>query len=545
MKYDIFISYRRRGGYETAKHLYDLLSRDGYKVSFDIDTLRSGDFDTELLKRIDECNDFILVVDPHAFDKVFDKDTPANSDWLRCELAYALKKNKNIIPVFLSGISSFPANLPPDISSVITKNGPQYNKYYFDSFYEKLKADFLSTKAPSNRLTTIRIIGLSLFVFLLGIGIYRSIPDRNENKDEEQSNSISVTELNSTMSSSRAIAVVSDVIRRRPILAYGFEDNGRTKIAALINENEFEGDEPGRMIAMSPDPRLVLISNEAGVWDIELDQHLDVNCFYKKLDYSGNHQPYEEFEDEFFLFHFKEDSRVFKVDENMYFFFGDSRSYGGNATADIIHEYVAINLSNLAFHTIRYLEISDSRSDNGMLLLSNTYPTGIKDYLLGKFETDTTVKKADGIVLSHNPDHAVKDWFLDNPNCSGYLDSLDYGEKHTLFVRRYERMPFLEDYEENEDMFKVYTIGNYKVYSRWRGDVFALDERTDEYFLVWTDLLHYNTKFIEDAGDNWIRLVYGEQSLDNKTTNAVIYNLDTHTYYYSRVNFSYEKYNSW
>ena len=38
MKYDIFISYRRKGGYETAKHLYDLFSKDGYRVSFDLDT---------------------------------------------------------------------------------------------------------------------------------------------------------------------------------------------------------------------------------------------------------------------------------------------------------------------------------------------------------------------------------------------------------------------------------------------------------------------------------------------------------------------------
>lgn len=51
-KYDIFISYRREGGYDTAKHLNDLLVRDGYKVSFDIDTLRSGDFDAQLLDRI-------------------------------------------------------------------------------------------------------------------------------------------------------------------------------------------------------------------------------------------------------------------------------------------------------------------------------------------------------------------------------------------------------------------------------------------------------------------------------------------------------------
>ena len=61
-KYDIFISYRRDGGYDTAKHLYDLLTRDGYSVSFDIDTLRNGDFDIELLKRVEECIDFFLIL---------------------------------------------------------------------------------------------------------------------------------------------------------------------------------------------------------------------------------------------------------------------------------------------------------------------------------------------------------------------------------------------------------------------------------------------------------------------------------------------------
>ena len=48
--------------------LNDLLVHDGYTVSFDIDTLREGDFDETLLKRIDQCVDFILVVDKHKFD---------------------------------------------------------------------------------------------------------------------------------------------------------------------------------------------------------------------------------------------------------------------------------------------------------------------------------------------------------------------------------------------------------------------------------------------------------------------------------------------
>lgn len=143
MKYDIFISYRREGGYDTAKHLNDLLVRDGYRVSFDIDTLRKGDFDTQLLSRIEECRDFILIVDQHAFDRTLDPKFDPKKDWLRCELAHALKLNKNIIPIFLSGVSGFPDGLPADIVNVVKKNCPEYNRYYFNDFYKTLKKRFL------------------------------------------------------------------------------------------------------------------------------------------------------------------------------------------------------------------------------------------------------------------------------------------------------------------------------------------------------------------------------------------------------------------
>lgn len=153
MKYDVFISYRREGGYDTAKHLNDLLTRDGYKVSFDIDTLRNGDFDTQLLTRIEQCKDFILIVDSHAFDRTLDPNFDPQKDWLRCELAHALKHKKNIIPVFLSGVSSFPDGLPEDIVDVVKKNGPEYNKYYFNDFYKKLRSKFLTSWGRTKKLT--------------------------------------------------------------------------------------------------------------------------------------------------------------------------------------------------------------------------------------------------------------------------------------------------------------------------------------------------------------------------------------------------------
>ena len=148
--FDIFISYRRKGGFETAKHISDLLVHDGYTVSFDLDTLREGSFDTQLLTRIDECEDFIIIIDQHAFDRTLDPDFNPEMDWMRKELSHALLKGKNIIPILLSG-ASFPHNLPDDIRNVMYKNGPEYSQGYFDAFYQKLKA-FLHSK-PFERRT--------------------------------------------------------------------------------------------------------------------------------------------------------------------------------------------------------------------------------------------------------------------------------------------------------------------------------------------------------------------------------------------------------
>ena len=138
MIYDIFISYRRDGGGDTAGRINDLLTADGYSVSYDVDTMREGRFDTQLLERIKQCQDFILVVDKNCFVRTIDPDTDPQEDWLRQELSYALKLEKNIIPVLLAG-ASFPKQLPDDIKAVRKINAPTCVHEYFDSFYSKLK----------------------------------------------------------------------------------------------------------------------------------------------------------------------------------------------------------------------------------------------------------------------------------------------------------------------------------------------------------------------------------------------------------------------
>jgi hypothetical protein len=78
MKYDVFISYRREGGYDAARLIYDRLKMDKYRVHFDLDTLRNGDFDEALYQRIDECKDFVIILNKGVFDRCF--TTPKEDD---------------------------------------------------------------------------------------------------------------------------------------------------------------------------------------------------------------------------------------------------------------------------------------------------------------------------------------------------------------------------------------------------------------------------------------------------------------------------------
>ena len=110
MAYDVFISYRRDGGASDARMMYDRLQRAGFSVSFDMDTLKNGNFNEELLKRIAECKNFVVLLSKGCFDRTL-AGCKRENDWLRIEIAAALYNNKNIITVMLPGFA-FPEQLP-------------------------------------------------------------------------------------------------------------------------------------------------------------------------------------------------------------------------------------------------------------------------------------------------------------------------------------------------------------------------------------------------------------------------------------------------
>lgn len=132
--YNIFISYRREGGFETAKLIFDCLCRKGYRVFFDMETMRSGRFNVQLYDRIEQCRDFVVIFSPGAFE-----ERPRENDWFRLEIAHALECRKNIIPVFLRGFE-LPKRetLPEDIADVVDYQGVAASQELFDASLERL-----------------------------------------------------------------------------------------------------------------------------------------------------------------------------------------------------------------------------------------------------------------------------------------------------------------------------------------------------------------------------------------------------------------------
>ena len=139
-KYQIFISYRRDGGESLARLLRYILTERGFKVFFDVESLRSGDFNKALFERIAECTDVLVVLPPQGLDRCADP-----KDWVRLEIAHALKLRKNVIPVMMRNFK-MPDILPKDIDELRNQNGIEASNLYFDKTIEMLISKFLHSK---------------------------------------------------------------------------------------------------------------------------------------------------------------------------------------------------------------------------------------------------------------------------------------------------------------------------------------------------------------------------------------------------------------
>ena len=132
---DIFISYRRDGGFYLAAFLRKYLEENGKHVFLDLENLTLGKFDEQILEAIPKC-DYMLVlltVDSNGVNTL--EKCGDNDDWVRKEIMRAFESHKKktgkygkpvIIPVMVDDYV-FPEQYPKGVPVEIKDKLPAYH----------------------------------------------------------------------------------------------------------------------------------------------------------------------------------------------------------------------------------------------------------------------------------------------------------------------------------------------------------------------------------------------------------------------------------
>jgi hypothetical protein len=144
MEGHIFINYRRDDSSASAGRLYDRLSShfSANQVFFDIDNLPLGvDFADVIEENVGSCDVLIAVIgrrwiSSHEGGKRR-LDNP--DDFVRIEIATALKRNIRVIPVLVDGATMPPAReLPDDLKPLVRRNALELSHKRFSADLERL-----------------------------------------------------------------------------------------------------------------------------------------------------------------------------------------------------------------------------------------------------------------------------------------------------------------------------------------------------------------------------------------------------------------------
>ncbi|KAK6192206.1 hypothetical protein SNE40_003718 [Patella caerulea] len=134
---DVFISYRRSNGSQLASLLKVHLQIRGFSVFLDIERLRAGKFDENLLLSIKLSRNFVLILTPESLDRCIG-DTE-REDWVHKEIVAALESNCNIIPVMDNFNWPLLEKLPVDMHPVVRFNSVKWIHDYQEACVDRLE----------------------------------------------------------------------------------------------------------------------------------------------------------------------------------------------------------------------------------------------------------------------------------------------------------------------------------------------------------------------------------------------------------------------
>jgi len=147
MSGQIFISYLREESRWSAGRLYDRLCArfDRKQIFMDIDAIAPGDdFIKTIEKTVGECDVLIAVIGAHWLTSKGEQDSRRidnPEDFVRREIATALKREIRVIPVLVDGaFMPLSAELPDDLKPLVRRMALQVSDTGFDDDCRRLVA---------------------------------------------------------------------------------------------------------------------------------------------------------------------------------------------------------------------------------------------------------------------------------------------------------------------------------------------------------------------------------------------------------------------
>ena len=137
----IFINYRREDVAGFARSLFDRLRAHfgDNQVFMDVSNIEPGlDFIDTIDKSLKSCEALLVLIGPD-WESVCVERSGEPDDFVRIEVAAALKRNVRVIPVLVQG-ATMPdeANLPEDIKPLVRRQATALSNDRFDSDIERL-----------------------------------------------------------------------------------------------------------------------------------------------------------------------------------------------------------------------------------------------------------------------------------------------------------------------------------------------------------------------------------------------------------------------
>ena len=154
MKYDVFISYRRKSASERAELLKAIFLQHGYKedkIFMDTHSLKGGDFKQRITEAIEQSGNIVVLITEKCFDGIRENDY-----WVY-EISKSFELGKNIIPVLFDGISLSTAMIPDLLKDLPRLNAVGYNHEYADAFYNKLISFLVKEKGAEKNTVIVNI----------------------------------------------------------------------------------------------------------------------------------------------------------------------------------------------------------------------------------------------------------------------------------------------------------------------------------------------------------------------------------------------------